>query len=52
VYIAATADVDAFTNAEYVVKAKLNELLRVVGLELDPLRYLAERARGEKLASR
>lgn len=35
--IAATADVDAFTDAEYVVKVKLNELLRVVGLELDPL---------------
>jgi hypothetical protein len=35
--IAATADVDAITDAEYVVTAKLNELLRAEGLELDPL---------------
>lgn len=35
--LAATADVDAYTNAQYVVKAKLNEMLKAVGLELDPL---------------
>jgi hypothetical protein len=35
--LAATADVDVFTDAHFVVKAKLNELLQAIGLELDPL---------------
>jgi hypothetical protein len=34
--LAATADVDAYSDAEFVVTAKLNELLRVFGLQLDP----------------
>ncbi len=35
--IAATADVDAFNDAEYSVVAKLNELLLQEGLEYDQL---------------
>ena len=35
--IAATVDVDTIDNASHSIRAKLNELLKLEGLELDPL---------------
>ena len=35
--IAATADVDTIDNASHSIRAMLNELLKLEGLELDPL---------------
>jgi len=36
-FVTATTDVDSIDNASHAIRSRLNELLKVEGLELDPL---------------